>query len=343
MSMVEQTRTILTKHARTPLCLLLAAACWLAIPLLATHAAPPETTPAWRQRLDAARQKAIDQVLASSHSDNAMLRANALEAAHGMPKRITPLVQLGLEDGNPVVQFTALVTIGKLQLREMAPASKRLLASSFQFVQAAAMFALHRCGQQVNVTPLAMMLANTDHAVRSNAAMLLGQMDDTSAIDMLKSLARSPMPRASAAQDAIVRIQVAEAIVKLGDDSALNAIRAGAYSQFDEVRVLAVTMLGNLQDRRMEKGIAGMLATPPIEIQIAAAGALARRGRFEGLPALIEGSRSKLPTARAQSAIFLPMIPNDRAANTVVSLLDDSIEQVRLSAAAGILQATLKP
>ncbi len=283
-------------------------------------------------------QRAVHQVIESSRSRSGFLRANAIEAAHALPRRVVPLVQLGLKDRHPAVRFAAAVTIGKLRLQEMVPAVQPLMTDPSESVRAAALWALYLCDRSVDITPLAVMLTSSDPTTRSNVAMLLGQSNDVTAAALLKDLASSPMPRASAVQEAIVRIQIAEAIVQLGDESALNALRAGAYSQFDEVRVLAVSMLGRFNDRRMAKAFAHMLLAPPIELQIAAAESLAHLGRFDGQPVVIDACRSDIHTARAQAAMALARFDSEQATQMLWQLLDDHQEQVRLSAAAAILQ-----
>ena len=286
-----------------------------------------------------ARPQAVDQVLASSRSKDPFLRANAIEAAQNLSQRVVPLVQLGLADPNPAVRFASAATVGSMRLVGMAPAVRALANDPSESVQAAALTSLRLCGEQVDLTPLAVMLTSVKPTVRGNAALLLGRMGDPSAISMLSELATAPMPRASADQEAVVRLQIAEAIVKLGDDTALNAVRAGLYSQFDEVRLLAVSMLGELKDRRMEKAMAQMLLQPPIELQIAALGALAQLGRYGGESILLQASRSPFPAVRAQTALTLGRFRGAGAQNALVGLLNDQSEQVRLSAAAGILQA----
>lgn len=306
---------------------------------IAVTTLPASGATSWRQALADAYPKAVDQVLASARSQDVFLRANAIEAASALPQRVGPLVQLGLEDPNPIVRFAAAATVGRLKLRGMAPALDRVRHDPSPSVRAAAIFALRQCGHPVDMSSLAGMLTSTDVTDRGNAVMLMGLTGDRSAVPMLKDLAGFPMVKTSAVQEAIVRIQFAEAIAKLGDDSALNAIRASAYSQFDEVRIMAVTMLGQLQDRRMEKALAQMLMTPPIEIQVAAAGSLARIGRLEGMPVVLKACQSSIPTVRAQAALMLNLYPDLRASTAAVRLLNDPVEQVRLSAAAAILQS----
>lgn len=285
-------------------------------------------------------QQATDQVLVSVRSASPFLRANAIEAIQAVPRRSVPVIQLAFDDPHPVVRFSALTLMGRLKIRALAPAARRFLNDPSKSVQGAAMFALHQCGDESgDITPLAGMLASQNPSLRGNAAMLLGYLGDPSAVLMLKDLARVPMPRVSAVQESIVRIQVAEALVRLGDTQALNALRAGAYSQFDEVRVLAVSMMGELGDQRMEKAFATMLIQPPIELQIAAAGALARFGRHEGFAVVMEATFSSMTTVRAQATLTLEYFHRHAQARTALEqLLDDPEEQVRLAAAAAILR-----
>ncbi len=283
------------------------------------------------------RPKAIEQIIASARSSDPFLRANAIEAAQTLPDRVRPLTQLGLTDQHPAVRFAALMTLGKVKLNDLANAARPLLEDENPSVRAAAIYALRRTGARVDLTPLSAMLASQDPALRGNAAMVVGLLGDPGAIPMLKETAQVPIPRANAAQDAIIRLQVAEAIVTLGDASMLDAIRAGAYSQFDEVRVLAVTLMGQLGDRRFEKAVGTMLENPPVELQLAAAGALARFGHADGLPVIEVAAGSQIDAVRAQAAMTLGLFPISQAAPTLAKLLDDPVEQVRLAAAAAVV------
>ncbi|MEX0777238.1 MAG: HEAT repeat domain-containing protein [Phycisphaeraceae bacterium] len=286
-----------------------------------------------------ARDLAIKQVVASSQSEDAYLRANAMETARYLPNRATPMVQRALDDPAAPVRFAALVTMGRLKLADLAPAARRRLDDPSASVRAAAMFALRASGQKADLTPLAQMLVSQDPATRGNAALILGLIGDPSAIPMLKDEARTPMPRVSGVREAIVRLQVAEAIAKLGDMSVLDAIRAGVFSQFDEVRVMAVQMLGQLEDRKYENAIGGLLDKPPVELQLVAAEALARIGYDQGLPIALDAGRHQVTAVRSQAALTLGSFRDVRAAKALVAMLDDPQEQVRLSAAAALLKA----
>jgi HEAT repeat protein len=203
------------------------------------------------------------------------------------------------------------------------------------------------------------MLASRDPVLRSNTALLLGLIGDESAVPMLKEAAKQPLPpRASVAQAATVRIQIAEAVARLGDDSSLDALRAGMYSQYHEVRVLAITALGAVGDRSMEVALENMLLRPDVdpvpsgadsrthalahrlkaELQLAAAGALARFGNMRGAELAAEHGDSKEPVLRAQAAWVMGWMNDGATWAKLDRLLDDPVPQVRVSAAASVVR-----
>lgn len=302
-------------------------------PAPAPSAAASATQPSSRELHD----KAVRQVLASSQSADPFLRANAIEASQNLPDRVVPLVQLGLNDPHGVPRFAALVTIGKLHLKSLAVNLARFESDPSPSVRAAALFARRANGQKVDFTPMRDFLVAREPEVRGNAAMLLGMLGDKSAAPLIKELSRVPMPRASPTKASIVRIQQAEALVRLGDDASLAALRAGVYSQFDEVRVLSTQLLGRLNDKAMQWAMLNLLKDPPIELQLAAAEALARFGHENGLEVSLASAASELPTARGQAALTLGLFNDPRAAAALATLLDDPEEGVRVAAAAAIL------
>lgn len=283
------------------------------------------------------RDRATKQIVASTRSEDPFLRANAVEASQHLSDRVRPVVHLALDDAHPAVRFAALATVGRLRLKDMLPAVRQGLDDKDASVRAAAIFALRRCGADADLTPLADLLTSQDPRSRGNAALLLGMLGDNSAVPMLKDTARAPLNRADAVEGAIARLQVAEAVVRLGDDSSLDAIRAAAYSPFDEARVLAVQVLGDLRDKRMERAFVEMLAKPPVELQLAAARSLAALKNPVGLDVALQGAKHALPQVRAQAAHLLRKFDDPRAITALGALLDDPHEQPRLAAAAAIL------
>ena len=294
--------------------------------------------------------RAIEQIITSSRSDDPFLRANAIESAHDLPERVVQFVHLGMRDESPVVRFVAVATVGKLKLADLMGSVEKLHDDVSPSVRAAVLFALRCCGRPVDLSPLADMFVQPDPTLRGNVALLLGELGEPSAIDMLKILSKAPLDRTLIVeQEEIVRIQIAEAMVLLGDDLALEVLRASAYSPYDEVRIIAVRALGSVVDRKFERGLINLLDQNPIELKLAAAESLAlitqphdpNRARVEKevLLRAMTGARWDAPAVRAQAALVLSTLNSPAAAAWRARLLDDSHEQVRLAAAAAIIRA----
>ena len=204
----------------------------------------------------------------------------------------------------------------------------------------------------VDLGPLAGLLWSERAGMRANAAVLLGETGSPSARPMLRDAAKRPTPRAARTDQTLLELQISEALVKLGEEDQLKALRLAAYSKDDEVRVLAVLMLGRLDDQTMEGALLGFLKQDPQELRLAAAQALGHMGWPDGLPAALKGATSDLERIRAQSALALgramTAIPatdsvHDTQARVAAytaldRLLSDPAASVRLSAAAAVLE-----
>lgn len=321
-----------------------------------------------------ARDQAVQVIIQASQSQDPFHRANAIEAARHVPDRLMPMIRLALDDDAHVVRFTALTIVGQTRARDFAPLAERVeedcktqlralykklkdegyrLSANdravirtelgyIQSVQGAALFAQRMCGKKTDISFLADMLVSSNPSVRGNAAMLLGHMDDKSALPMLKELSKKPMSRQAGESVVLTNVQVAEAILRLGDEQALDAIRAAAYSKFHEVRVVAITTLGEQGDRRMNPAFREILAEERnnLELRLAAAYALTFSGDYLGENVVMEAAKGAQPLHRSLAARALGRIPTPEAAKELVSLLNDPNRQVQLAAAAAIAKAT---
>lgn len=292
--------------------------------------------------LQDAEPQAVKILLDASRSDDPLLRMHAVEGAKSMPDRALPMVQLALRDDNPAVRFAALVTTGRLQFESLAPQAVRIANDHKQpdYVQAAAIFAANRCGEEVDLGRLAGMLWDDDLQTRSNAALLFGWMDEKAVVPVLLDATESPMERSRPIEREIVRLQLTEALLNLGHQESLKALRGAAYSSHDEVRIMATLMLGRAEDGGMEGNLIGFLAKNPVELRLAAAESLARMGSLEGLPVMFEASEMPAATVRSQAAFALAQATADPVAVThLTALLDDPDARVRIAAAAATLEA----
>lgn len=328
-----------------------------------------------------AKPKAQAIIKAAGQSDDPRVRLAAIEGAQHAPDVAFDLARDGLTDENPAVRFASLVMIGKLKLSDLSDAAEDLTRDKNESVRAAALFAVSRCGKDVNLSPLAGMLANGSSGARANAAMLIGQLGEPQAVDMLRDMADKPMPRVSSAERTWVRLQYAEAMIRLAPDDAevLGAIRAAVYSNLDDVRVLAIQILGEVGDRSVQGGLAHIIKRDnPIQVKIAAAQSLVRMGDTRAADVLIkasnyddkmlrkdlqgflkqtggqgpeagvirdlladEESRARAAAeVRAQAAIGLGYVDSKAAAQRLIALLNDSDLIVKVAAASAILRAS---
>ncbi len=310
-------------------------------------------------RMTELRDKAIAILVEASRSDNAALRSNAIEAMQMQPERARPLIQRGLDDPNPAVRFAAVVAAGRLGFDAMRPALRPLVHDTHPSVRAAAMYALRKLGERIDVTPLADMLASQDPGLRANVALILGLMGDDSAIPMLRQAGGWPMPKVSEQRVAVVRIQIAEAMARLGDEGALTSLRAGIHSSIGEVRVVAINAIGELGDEKGAAMLQVLLDRQPVEVRLAAAGALARVARkqqFEhrqvgqwlgelvdrARPIVLEAGRSQTMPHRAQAAWVLGWFDDAATMQRVRELIAAEQGPVRVAAAASALRRALR-
>jgi HEAT repeat protein len=292
--------------------------------------------------LDAAEPKAVQVLREASRSDNALLRMNAVEAARTMPDRALPMVSLAYEDPNPAVRFAALVTAARLGLDSLGTKAQSMSRDETQpsYVRAAAALAAHRNGKDADLGLIAQLLFDDDPRRRSNGALLMGLTEEPAVIPVLYDAASDPMARREPLERALLRLQIAEALLNLGEEDSLKAIRGAAYSKDGEVQVLAVLMLGRALDRGMQGNLIGFLAKNPVELRLAAAEGLARMGSTEGRPVMIEAAQSPQATVRAQAAFALGQLAFDPEVGPVlVGLLDDPDPAVQIAAAAAVLEA----
>jgi len=255
------------------------------------------------------------------------------------------------------VRYAAWTTAGRLGLTALAEPAHTAAQRDDEpdYVRAAAAFAAARLADgegPADLAPLADLLWSDRAGMRAVAAVLLGESGEHSARPMLRDATEHPTARASAVEQALLDLQIHEALVKLGDEEQLKPLRIAAYSKEDEVRMLAVLMLGRLGDVSMEGAIMSLLNQDPQELRLAAAQALGDLGWPDGLPAALQGAASPHQRIRSQAALALgrvtPAIPADDTPRNVQAraaahdgldrLLHDDATSVRLSAAAALLE-----
>lgn len=257
------------------------------------------------------RQIAIDRLMMMTSDPAPEIRANAIEALSTVTSQVEPIVALALSDPNTGVRTVAAMVAGKSQLRSLTPTIRTLLHDESPYVRSAALFALGSFGDEIDLSELSqLLLDHPDTRVRSQAAFILGELGESSAIPMLQQAILSPMPNGSVIEKKLFRLQIAEALVKLGFMESIDTIRAALYpSRPDELEAtaLAVQIIGQIKDESSIDQLIYMsdinadLPMPP-EVRLGVAAALAEMGHREGAFIANQYMDSQVDTIRAQSA-----------------------------------------
>lgn len=333
---------------------------------------PTEATPAVdfssQVERSALRERAIEALVAASVAPEPVLRANAIEGLHPARNRAEDAVRAGLSDENAGVRFVAAYTVGKLKMRSSLAFVEPLLADSDPRVRAAAIFAHASNGRAIDPSPLGEMLHSEDPMIRAEAARILGELGNTSAIPMIKAAAaladsrnRSRAIDESLLQrERVFQLQTAEALARLGDPEARDALRAALYPSSPEgleSAALAAQILGTLKDQKSARLLVNLVEerapvspgakdpgpnryAQPKEVRLAAAAALAQLGHADGMYVAEEYFDDAEAPVRAQATFVMACgrrradLPRlDRA------MQSDPSPVVRLAAAAAILRA----
>ena len=298
------------------------------------------------------RERSLAMLTEATNSDSAEMRANAVEALAVVPARLAPALPRMLADTNPGVRAVAAKVAGRTKQTQVAAQLTALTGDSVTFVRAAAIYALVRIGQPVDQTPLAQMLFSPDLVVRAEAAFFIGEIGSLSALPMVKEASARGMPRVDAAVARKVQLQIAEALVKLGDDGAVQEIRAGLYPSQEkdyENAALAAQILGQLGDKASGDQLIYITAYKeggtqklPAEVRLAAASALARLGNDRGSFIADEYAGSTLAALRAQTAFVYGSTGRMENLSKLKPLLDDKDSLVRIAAAAAVVKLAEK-
>lgn len=300
----------------------------------------------------ALREQAIAVLTELASSQSPQVRANALEGLSRAPARLEQAAARGIRDPNEGVRSVAAMVTGRARLHSLAPAIEPLIHDPSPYVRASAIGALHTLGRGVDPTPLAsLLLEHPEPGVRAHTAWTLGEMGDRSAVGLLRAGAISPMPRASLGSSRLFRLQVAEALFKLGEDGELHTLHAALFpSSPDELEAaaLASQILGSVRSRRSIPELKNIVVwrderggRMPPEIRLAALRSLGQLGERSGLFIAEEYANATEPLVRAQLALALGQCDGPDVLDRLSAMMAPTEpEIVRVAAATGALEQT---
>lgn len=317
-----------------------------------TQAAPAQNSPDFSRPVQAStiREQAIAVIEESARSADPQVRANAVEAAGRASGRLKSIVEKGLVDPNVGVRSVAAMTVGRSRITDLAERCRSLLDDPSPQPRLAAIFALAANGRTVDQTPLADIVINGPTIpLRAQAAFILGELRNPSAKPLLQQALTSGANFGTPEQLKIYQLQVAEALIKLGDDDQRTGVRAALYpnrAEELEAAALAAQILGQVNDRQAISQLVYLSEyrdsagnTHPAEVRLAVADTLSTMGVKGGQFIPEQYVTSPEPAIRAQVAHVYGSMSGNQALWRLDEMLKDREGIVRVAAADGVLRA----
>lgn len=297
----------------------------------------------------ALRERAVDLLLDATTASDPQTRANALEALTSAPARLETVIGAGLRDSNEGVRSVAAQIAGRERLRGSLPGLESMRSDPSIYAKLSAIYGLASIGSAVDQTPLASaLLDHPSTRVRAHAAFLLGELGNASARGLLTDALTTDMPRAGAAELKLLQLQIAEALIKLGDEEQVQAVRAALYPSRPEeleATALAVQIIGEVRDRASIDELIYISAytdeggrAMPAEVRLAAALSLAKLGERRGDFIADEYRFDPSAAIRAQAAFVYGETGRLENLPKVENMLDDPDPRVRVAAAASAIR-----
>lgn len=297
---------------------------------------PPEVAPARNEAVDVELRNAAQKMLETLSTDNsAVIRANAIEGAQrNLPVAVArPMVVRGFSDPAAVVRFSACVAAGDLQLSDTQPVLEKLAYDEDPSVRLAARYGLHKLGNTTLTQEMLYGLRDDRAGVRGNTVMLLGMLGEKSAIVPMKRIVTDKSPT--------VRLQLHEALWKLGERQSIEELVIFSMSKFPDEQIVALIAMAGPRNQRVMEQLRGWLVDEYPEVTLAAARGVGMLGSDEGYGVAMKYLASPEPRQRGMAALALGDIGRIDAQSRLKPLLADPSAEVRLSAATAVLK--LKP
>ena len=216
----------------------------------------------------------------AAEDPNPEVRTKALEALAATEGREAgALMMQSLQDQHGPVRFAAAMAVGEVRYEAARP----LLLAMAKDPQTpakllcAVIYGLHRTGDYSYTTELGRLLNDEDKWIRATAAMVMGRLGEPSAKQVLDDLRRGE-------RDAVVQLQVIEALAALGDQRASAILRAFTKSQFLEDQIIAVQGLGRVRNPGSVYFLRKLMRNGREDptVRVAAAGSLGQLGEPSG-------------------------------------------------------------
>ncbi len=215
------------------------------------------------------------------------------------PKTVEALIG-SLNDPDPDVRKTVIMTLGRMRDPRVVTALLPLLKDSNADVRAQAVFALARTGDARATAAVATLIDDASPDVREQAVHLLGQSRNRDAAPALIKALKDSSPD--------VREQAAFALGQLRDPSAVDPLLGMLSDSSPDVREQTVFALGQLRSGKSVDGLIGALMDSNADVREQAAFALGQLRDPKALPSLTAALRDSVADVREQAAFAIGQI-----------------------------------
>ncbi|MDB5171784.1 MAG: repeat protein [Phycisphaerales bacterium] len=301
---------------------------------------PPRVPPRQAVQLDPSLAAAArGELTGALRVPDPVVRIHALEAIRltAADEHKADIIRC-LSDGEAVVRFAAALAVGELRIEDAHDKLQAIAEDRSENVRVAVRFALHRIGDKRLSHELEHMAQDPNPIVRTHTALVLGLIGEPSALGILRVMRKDP--------NSTVRQQAAESMWRLHDDDALKELVGLTVSKFYDDRMFAMLALAAPRDGRIRQYLRGALVAEEDEktrvkineVPLAAARGMGMLGSDEGYGVALEGAASPDFRQRVLAAFAFGAIGRADSQDVLRKLLKDEDPNVRIAAAAGILQ-----
>jgi len=236
-------------------------------------------------------RQALLTITTLAFDPSAAVRMRAIEALQDIaPEAGVPYYRESLNDDYRGVRFAALMAIGTACPPDLLDRVRQLAEDPETSVRAAAIFAMHRLGDKSRTTELANLLLNDPRPeVRANSAMILGRLGEEGALALLELALKD--------RDESVRLQVLEAMARLGSNKAVRELGVIGISNSGQKIVFALRALAASRRQEAREVYEFHFAGSPYdEVRLTAAHGLGTLGDASGLAFALDRLRSFRPS-----------------------------------------------
>jgi HEAT repeat protein len=225
------------------------------------------------------RSAAMQTLKEAAFSNEPILRMHAIEAFQEVaPDDGVSSIEANLENGYAGVSFAALMALGAIRNADFVERIRIRAEDPDPNVVIAALYALHRLGDQSRTGELSEFLLNhRDARVRANAALVIGRLDEPKSVKLLHLALHKEKKTA-------VKLQILEALATLGDRNAIERLIFDGYSAVPDQAARALMFLANARCMEAEDLFLYRLHSSEYpDIRLQAARGLGKLGRDDGL------------------------------------------------------------